>query len=88
GQGIGKRNALVGLAPVGLFLEILGVTLMSPWRVSLVGKNLFPWPVRIHYRGLNIYREADRTIVTFPDEQTVTITDPAPCVVSLENKYG
>ena len=88
GQGIGKRNALVGLAPVGLFLETLGVTLMSPWRVGLVGKNLFPWPVRIHYRGLNIYREADRTIVTFPDEQTVTITDPAACVVCMENIHG
>jgi hypothetical protein len=88
GQGMGERNALVGLAPVGLFLEALGVNLMTPWRVSLVGKNLFPWPVRIHYRGLNIYREADRTIVTFPDEQTVTITDPAPCVVSMENIHG
>jgi hypothetical protein len=88
GQGIGERNALVGLAPMGLFLETLGVTLMSPWRVGLVGKNLFPWPVRIHYRGLNIYREADRTIITFPDEQAVTVTDPAPCVVSMENIHG
>ncbi len=37
GQGIGELHALSGLAPLGLFLDTLGVKLISSRRVSLVG---------------------------------------------------
>jgi hypothetical protein len=82
GQGIGERNALSGLPPVGLFLDILGVQIYSPWKVRLAGKNPFPWPVRIRYRGLIVSREDEVTLITFPDGQTVKVNNPAPCIVT------
>ena len=84
GQGIGERNALTGLASVGLFLEILGVRLISPRRVWIAGFNPFPLPVTVKYRGLTVLRQKEKTVVIFPDGQTATITDPAPQVVSCE----
>ncbi|MEW5868941.1 MAG: hypothetical protein AB1894_06670 [Chloroflexota bacterium] len=86
GHGQGERNALSGLAPLGLFLEVLGVRPISPHRVALAGFNPFPWPVTVKYRGLTVLRQKDKTIVIFPDGQTVTISDPAPRIVSLESQ--
>ena len=86
GAGSGEYTALSGIAPVGLFLETLGVRLISPQRVALAGNNPFPWPVTVKYRGLTILRQKDKTIVIFPDNQTVTVTDPEPRLVSLQEE--
>jgi hypothetical protein len=82
-SGLGERGAVAGLAPVGLFLQALGVTILSTSRVRLEGTNPFPWPVTILYRGLKIARGPDATEVSFPNGQVVTVTDPAPHVVSV-----
>jgi hypothetical protein len=82
GAGIGERNPVQGLAPLGLFLEVLGVRIESPKRVVLSGKNPFPWPVTVKYRGLAVTRHADQTVVVFPDGQTVALDDPTEAVVS------
>jgi hypothetical protein len=82
GSGLGERNALGGLAPLGLFLQTLGVTIIPPSRVRLEGQHPFPWPVTIYYRELTITRHTDHTDVILPNRQTVTVTDPAPCIVS------
>jgi hypothetical protein len=84
GDGLGEFTALSGIAPVGLFLETLGVRLISPLRVGLSGINPYPWPVTVKYRGLTILRQKDKTIVIFPDNQTVTVTDPEPRLVALQ----
>jgi hypothetical protein len=83
GSGIGERGALTGLAPVGLFMQALGVTVISPTVVRLEGSNPFAWPVTILYKGLKVQRGLDATEVVFPNGQVVKVTDPAPCVVSL-----
>jgi hypothetical protein len=82
GTGIGERNSLNGFAPVGLFMQTLGVKLFSRERIRLEGINPFPWPVTIKYRGLTILRGLEETLVTFPNGQSVTITDAQPCIVS------
>jgi len=82
---MGDHNALVGLAPIGLFLETLGVRIYTANRVLLTGFNPFPWPVTVKYRGLTILRRKDSTIITFPDGQTTTIVDPSPQIVSLQS---
>ncbi|NJN44093.1 MAG: hypothetical protein HC806_04745, partial [Anaerolineae bacterium] len=82
GKGIGEKNALSGLPPLHLFLNILGVNLHSPWKVGLKGKNPFPWPVKIRFRGLVIDRDLEVTLVTFPDGQTVKVNNPTPCIVT------
>ncbi len=84
GQGRGEPNSLWGLAPLGLFLETLGIQLISHWKIRLEGKNPFPWPVTVKYRGTTILRGLNKTQVVFPDGQTITIDDPEPRVVSLE----
>jgi hypothetical protein len=90
GAAIGKRNHVQGLAPLGLFLDTLGVRIESTLdipgsshRVVLSGKNPFPWPVTVKYRGLTITRNAEETYVTFPDGQTVKLFDPTDAIVSL-----
>ena len=83
GSGIGERGALTGLAPLGLFLQTLGVTFLSSARVRLEGTNPFAWPVTIVYKGLKVERGLDVTRVVFPNGQVVIVTDPAPCIVSL-----
>ncbi len=75
---------LAGLAPVGLFLKVLGVELMAGGRVRLEGKNPFPWPVTVRYRGLTVRREADETQVTFPDGKTVTVNQTEACIVARQ----
>jgi hypothetical protein len=82
GAGIGERNSVQGLAPIGLFLATLGIRIESPQRVVLRGKNPFPWPVTVKYRGLTITRDIDHTLVVFPDQQVVTLDDPTDAVVS------
>lgn len=83
GHGMGERGALSGFAPVGLFLQTLGVTILSPMRVRLEGENPFVWPVTISYKGLKIVRGLENTQVVFPNGESIMVTDPAPCVVSL-----
>jgi len=84
GEGMGERNSLQGLAPLGLFLDILGVRIESPRRVVLSGKNPYPWPVTVKYRGLTLTRQADRTVVVFPNGQSLSLDDPTDAVVSID----
>jgi hypothetical protein len=83
GTGLGERNSLNGLAPVGLFLRVLGVEILSSTRVRLEDKNPFPWDVTITYRGLRVKRGQEKTEVTFANGKSVTVTDIEPVVVSL-----
>ncbi len=83
GTGVGERNALSGLAPTGLFLELLGVRILSDTRVRLERQNPFPWAVTVRYRGLEIKREAQKTTITFAKGEQVEVKDELPCIVSL-----
>jgi len=82
GAGQGERNALHGLAPLGLFLAALGVEIHSPTRVILKGENLFPWSVTVKYKGLTVTRLMGQTEVIFPNGQPVILSDPAEVVVT------
>ena len=82
GTGLEERNSLRGLAPVGLFLQTLGVQIISSQAVRLEGINPFPWPVTIKYRGLVIVRNTSGTDITFPDGQTTQVTETTACLVS------
>jgi hypothetical protein len=84
GVGMGERNALHGLAPVGLFLQTLGVEILSPMRVHIRGENPFPWPVTVKYRGLTVTRNVGQTEILFPNGQSVTRQDPTDAVISCE----
>jgi hypothetical protein len=83
GSGIGERNALSGLAPVGLFLQVLGIQILSHTRVKLEGANPFPWDVTINYKGLKVIRGQEKTEVIFGNGKSVAVTDTEPIVVSV-----
>jgi len=83
GTGIGERNALSGLAPVGLFMKILGVEILSSTRVRLEGENPFPWDVMIQYKGLKVIKGQRKTEVVFANGKTVVVTDTEATMVSL-----
>ena len=84
GQGLQEHNTVDGLAPLELFLETLGVRIISPHRIAGEGRNPFPWPVTITFRGTSIRCRKRRTTITFADGQTAVITDPKPQIVYLE----
>jgi hypothetical protein len=85
GMGIGDRGALGGLAPLGLFLKTLGVQVISAKKVKLTGKNPFPWPVTIRYRGLAIHRGDKATKITFPGGQSAVVKSQEPRLITLED---
>ncbi|HLA99407.1 MAG TPA: hypothetical protein VJL34_13220 [Anaerolineales bacterium] len=86
GMGLGERNELSGIAPLGSFLHTLGVVLISPWRIHVLGSNPFHWPVTVKYRGTTILCQKDKTVITFPNGQTVTVSGPESKIVSLEEE--
>jgi len=83
GTGIGERNALSGLAPVGLFMKVLGVEILSSTRVKLEGENPFPWDVTIQYKGLKVIRGTNKAEVIFANGKSVTVTDTESTAVIL-----
>jgi hypothetical protein len=83
GTGLGERNALSGLAPVGLFLKVLGVEILSAMRVRLEGGNPFPWDVTVGYKGLKVIRGTEKTEVVFANGKSVTVTGTESAVVEL-----
>jgi hypothetical protein len=66
GAGKGPRNSLQGIFPVGLFLAALGVHPVSSGRVWVGGRSIFPFPVKIRYRGMILTRSEDSLQVDFP----------------------
>lgn len=80
-KAAGQRNALLGLPPVGLFLETLGIRPLSPWKVEITNLNPFPWNVKIKYQGMFIESTAEYVNITFPDGEDVTLYHQIPCLV-------
>lgn len=67
GGGSGPRNSLQGIFPVGLFLAALGVHPVSSGRVWVGGRSIFPFPVKIRYKGMILTRMDDTLQVEFPN---------------------
>lgn len=73
GPPTGERNGLTGLAPIGLFLEVLGVQLLNGRSMIVKETNPFPWPVTVKFRGLCLTRHEKFTRVVFSDGQTIQV---------------
>ena len=85
GQGWGEPNVISALAPLGLFLETLGVRFYSQQRLMISGFNPYPWPITVKYRGTQIVCRKDQAIITFPNGQKIEIDDAVPRMISLEH---
>jgi hypothetical protein len=73
GTPLGTQNSLASLVPIGLFLKILGVKIITPYIVEIFGYNPFPWPVTVKYQGLTITKQERKTVIIFPDGQNLTV---------------
>lgn len=67
GRPSGTKNAIQGLLPVRLFLEIAGVRLFSPTRIAVWGTSPFPWPIEVNWQGLSLRRDGKDYWVSFAD---------------------
>ena len=70
GKGIGQKNALEGLVPIGFFLELVGIRFLNEKEILIEGEYPFPWPVTISFRGRKILRDQDMTRIDFPGDKT------------------
>jgi hypothetical protein len=85
GLPAGNRNALAGLAPVGLFLELSGIKILSPSKVILWERFPFEKPVTVHWQGLSIYKDDSLAKVVFPDGTDFTGAIEEPIIVSSKS---
>lgn len=74
GEPSGEKNHLNGLPPYGLLLKILGIQLISAERIIVEGKNPFPLPITVKYKGTTITRHEADTVINFHNGETVTVT--------------
>lgn len=74
GQGIGERDHLWGIPPVGLFLRAAGLERIAPDEVIVRGFNPFPWPITVKYQRMTITREGERTTLALPGRQPVVLS--------------
>ena len=81
GAPLGERHSLLGIAPLSLFLEILGVRLLAPDQVVVRGSHPFPWPVRLRWQGVQIESDGQRCRVTFADGRHTEVHGDAYHVV-------
>ena len=74
GEPSGDRDRLSGLAPLGWFMDLLGVHILSQFQLLVRAGSPFPWPVTLHFRGLTVVVREKSVLVTFPDGQYTTVT--------------
>ena len=84
GKPIGTANPPASLVPIGLFLKILGIKVISSTEVEILGNNPFPWPVNIKYRGLSITQQESKVSITFPDGQNTTVDNNKKQIISCK----
>jgi Mannosylglycerate hydrolase MGH1-like glycoside hydrolase domain len=83
GKPTGAANTLTGLLPVGLFLKILGIQIISPAKVMIRCGSPFPWPVTIKYRGLTVVQQEKKALIIFSDGQGITVENNQPKIITL-----
>jgi len=79
--GLGKRHHLGGLPPLSLFLDILGVSLQTPRRVTFQGPSPFENRVVIRWRGLMVERTPQQTRVEFADGRGTVVRGDEAVIV-------
>ncbi len=85
GLPAGQRNAVSGLIPLRLFLQIAGIRLITPDKVAVWGRSPLPWPINISWQGLSIHREGSTTEIIFPDGKTYQSESEQPVLLTSNN---
>jgi hypothetical protein len=81
GEGLGERGHVAGAPPVDLFVELLGLRLLSPWKLVVTGPNVFGAPATVRWRGLEARVGLDQIEVRFPNGQRTALVPDRPQLV-------
>jgi hypothetical protein len=82
GKPTGPTNVLSSLIPIGTFLLIAGIKIITPQRIEILGGNPFPWPVTVKFRGLTVVHQEKKTLVIFSDGQNITVDNHQAQVIT------
>lgn len=66
-QGFDSPYTWNSLFPIGLFLKVAGIEILSPTKVILHYNNPLPAKFKVTYRGLEIMHGLKETKITFPN---------------------
>ena len=72
----GDLGHLHGLAPLGLFLRVLGIRKIGKNEVIVEGFSPFSDPINVQYHKISITCHPDKTEVVFPGGQAITVDRP------------
>jgi hypothetical protein len=84
GTPFGAQNSIASLIPIGLFLRILGITIINSSKVIITDSNPFPWPITVKYQGLTVIKQEKKTLVIFSDGQNITVDNEQGKTISCE----
>jgi len=84
GRPAGQRNAITGLIPLRLFLQIAGIRLITPEKVAVWGSSPFPWPIEVRWQGLSILREGIKARIIFPNGSTYQLESEQPVMLTSD----
>lgn len=63
-----------GLTPFNLLLKVVGVEMITPWKVRVRPGHALGRPIRLKWRGLEVTCHPDATLVRFPDGGIAEVT--------------
>ncbi|MDX2160323.1 MAG: hypothetical protein SF162_03260 [bacterium] len=75
---LGERGHLHGIVPLHLLHTVLGVWIRSRREVRIDGAFVWGQPYTITAYDVNVKRDAQHTVITFPSQYTVTLPADAP----------
>lgn len=83
GVSSGEAGHLHGIAPLGLFLQTLGLLQLGEKEILVDGFNPFPWIIHVQYRKIHLTFFLDHTEITFAGGQKALIDQPGVHRVAL-----
>jgi hypothetical protein len=70
-EGLGDRDYLWGVAPCHLFLQTVGIRILSSDKVILEGYNPFPWPITVRQHGVTVTRDPGSDAKDQPQDKVI-----------------
>jgi hypothetical protein len=83
-EGLGGADYIWGVAPAHLYLKTVGIRILSRRKVWVSGYNPFPGPVTVRAWGVSVTKAGATSVIVFPSDKEVVVTDAAPQFVEDE----
>ncbi len=74
GKGLDRQLTAEGLIPIKLLLQIAGIQISAQQDLIIKDEYPFSFPLRLKYRGTEIERNAEKTLITIPGKEPILHT--------------